>query len=175
MRKFIIAAMFATALPMVAAPADAQRREVRQEQRECQRELRNSDSRREYRRELAECRREIRDARQDNRRDRRRYGNRYDNRYNSNQPYYAEQYYRDGPNYRERRLTRGDRIHRGRDGRYYCDRSDGTTGLIVGGAIGALIGNGIDDGRSSVLGTLIGGAAGAALGREIERGEVRCR
>lgn len=38
-------------------------REVRQEYRECQRELRRADSRREYRRELHECRREIAAAR----------------------------------------------------------------------------------------------------------------
>ncbi len=74
-----------------------------------------------------------------------------------------------------RRLTRADRIYRGNDGRYYCRRPDGTTGLIIGGAVGALLGNAIDGGRSSLLGTLIGGAAGAALGREVERGQVRCR
>jgi hypothetical protein len=38
-------------------------REVRQERRECARELRRADSRREYRRELRECRREINQAR----------------------------------------------------------------------------------------------------------------
>ena len=32
------------------------------------------------------------------------------------------------------------RTWRGRDGRYYCRRSNGTTGLLVGGAAGALIG-----------------------------------
>ena len=36
---------------------------VRQERRECARELRRADSRREYRRELRECRREIAAAR----------------------------------------------------------------------------------------------------------------
>jgi hypothetical protein len=36
---------------------------VRQEQRECARELRRADSRREYRRELRECRREVAAAR----------------------------------------------------------------------------------------------------------------
>ena len=170
MRKMILAAIVGTTVPlMAAAPADAQRREVRQEQRECDRELRRADNRREYRRELAECRREVRNAQRNSRRDRNRYSR------NNDQPYYADQYYRDGPNYRERRLTRADRIHRGRDARYYCDRPDGTTGLIVGGAVGALIGNSVDGGRSSLLGTLIGGAAGAALGQQIERGEMRCR
>ena len=80
------------------------------------------------------------------------------------QTYYADQYYRDGRYYRERRLSRYDRIYRGNDGRYYCRRSDGTTGLIIGAGVGALIGNSLDNGRSSILGTLIGGAAGAAIG-----------
>jgi hypothetical protein len=47
---------------------------VRQEQRECQRELRRADSRREYIRELRECRREIAQAR---RYSRYGYGDRY--------------------------------------------------------------------------------------------------
>jgi Ni/Co efflux regulator RcnB len=97
--------------------------------------------------------------------------NRYEPGYNA---YYADRYYRPG-NYRERRLGRNERIYRGRDGRYYCRREDGTTGLIVGGAVGALIGNQIDNGDSSVLGTLIGGIAGALIGRELDRGGLRCR
>lgn len=127
---------------------------------------------REYRQEVREARRERRQALRDWRQSRR-----YD--YNRLEPgqraYYADRYYRDGRYYRERRLTRNDRIYRGNDGRYYCRRPDGTTGLIIGGAVGALLGNAVDGGRSSILGTLIGGAAGAALGREIERGQVRCR
>ena len=87
----------------------------------------------------------------------------------------AYQYYRDGRYYSTRRLSRYDRIYRGNDGRYYCRRSDGTTGLIIGAGVGALIGNSLDNGRSSILGTLIGGAAGAAIGSEIDRGRVRCR
>lgn len=89
--------------------------------------------------------------------------------------YYAENYYRDGRYYQERRLSARDRIYRGNNGRYYCRRPDGTTGLIIGGAAGALLGNALDNGRSSLLGTLIGGGAGALLGREVERGSVRCR
>src|ERR1044072_2658697 len=38
--------------------------------------------------------------------------------------------------YRERRLGRHDRIYRGGDGRYYCRRSDGTTGLVIGAIAG---------------------------------------
>ena len=44
--------------------------------------------------------------------------NRSDPRYGN---YYADRYYRTG-NYRERRLTRRDRIYRGSNGRYYCAR-----------------------------------------------------
>ena len=51
---------------------------VRQERRECARELRRADSRREYRRELRECRREIRRAQRDDRYDRRDRYDRYD-------------------------------------------------------------------------------------------------
>ncbi|WP_324826631.1 glycine zipper 2TM domain-containing protein [Qipengyuania zhejiangensis] len=88
--------------------------------------------------------------------------------------YYADDHYRDGRHYRDRKLTRRDWIHRGRDGRYYCRRSDGTTGLIVGGALGALIGRELDYGESRIVGTLIGATAGALLGREIDRGTLYC-
>ena len=173
MRKLILATAVAVSAIPFAAPASAdQGRNEWQERRECARELRNADSRREYRRERRECAREISQAR---RQDWRNY-----NRYDWNRPgpggyYYADQYYRDGRYYRERRLTRYDRIYRGRDGRYYCRRGDGTTGLIIGAGVGALIGNSLDGGRSSLLGTLIGAGAGAAIGREVDRGQVRCR
>lgn len=88
--------------------------------------------------------------------------------------YYADEHYRDGRHYRDRRITRRDRVYRGRDGRYYCRRGDGTTGLIIGGAIGALIGYELDRGHSSLIGTLIGAGTGALLGREIEQGRLRC-
>jgi len=66
---------------------------------------------------------------------------------------------------------------RGRDGRTYCRRSNGTTGLIVGGAAGALIGRELDGGRSRTTGTVIGAAVGALLGREVQRSRStrRCR
>jgi len=66
---------------------------------------------------------------------------------------------------------------RGRDGRLYCRRSNGTTGLIVGGAAGALIGRELDGGRSRTTGTVLGAAVGALLGREVQRGRStrRCR
>lgn len=80
-------------------------------------------------------------------------------------------HYRRG-NYRERRLTRNDRIHRGRDGRYYCRRNDGSTGLVIGAVAGGVLGNAVG---GDLLSTIIGGAGGAVLGRSIDRGQVRCR
>lgn len=67
------------------------------------------------------------------------------------------------------------RTWRGRDGRIYCRRPNGTTGLIVGGAVGALAGRAIDGGRNRTLGTIAGAAGGALLGREIQRSNSRQR
>ncbi|URW74916.1 glycine zipper 2TM domain-containing protein [Sphingomonas donggukensis] len=66
---------------------------------------------------------------------------------------------------------------RGRDGRYYCRKPNGTTGLVVGGVAGALVGRTIDTGGDRTVGTLLGAAAGAVAGREIERSGKRksCR
>ena len=68
----------------------------------------------------------------------------------------------------------GVRYWRGDDGRYYCQRSNGTTGLIVGGAAGALAGRAIDSHGERATGTILGAAAGALLGREVQR-SVSCR
>jgi hypothetical protein len=90
--------------------------------------------------------------------------------------YDASRYYREGPDYRERQLTASDEVYRGSDGRYYCKRSDGTTGLVVGAAAGGILGNVIDSGHNRVAGTLIGGALGALAGRSIDRNsDIRCR
>jgi len=91
--------------------------------------------------------------------------------------YDAARHYRDDPRYQERRLTSQDEVYRGSDGRYYCRRSDGTTGLIIGAAAGGILGNVIDGGRHRTGGTLIGGALGALLGRSVEQNQqdIRCR
>ena len=89
--------------------------------------------------------------------------------------YYADQYYRDDPSYRERRLGARDRVYVGRNGQYYCRRSDGTTGLIVGGLAGGALGAAIAPGNSGLLGALLGGVGGAALGQSVDRNNVRCR
>jgi hypothetical protein len=85
--------------------------------------------------------------------------------------------YRVGPNYRERVLNNDDRVYAGQDGKYYCKRSDGTTGLIVGAAGGGILGNVIDGGRSRTVGTLLGAAVGSLAGRAVEQNnaQVRCR
>lgn len=90
--------------------------------------------------------------------------------------YDPSRYYRSGNQYQERSLATNDRVYSGSDGRYYCRRSDGTTGLIVGGAMGGVLGNVIDGGRSRIVGTLLGGAAGALAGKSIDQNQqVRCR
>lgn len=197
-------ALAATAVPFAAAPAAAQSRYSSYAQTDCQRPRYSGESRRTYYAWQRNCLRQQqarRDDRFDCNRPRRRGESlsayrRYQRNclrqrealsdwrqyrnYDYNRPapgrdrYYADEYYRDGRYYQQRPLRRDERIYRGRDGRYYCRRDDGTTGLIVGGAVGALIGNQIDNGDSSVLGTLIGGVAGALIGRELDRGSLRC-
>ncbi len=57
---------------------------------------------------------------------------------------------------------------RGRDGRMYCRKSNGTTGLIIGGAGGALLGRAVDTHGDRTTGTVLGAAAGALLGKEVD-------
>ena len=104
----------------------------------------------------------------------------YDN-YQDDPNYDPSRYYRDGQ-YQERVLASDDRVYRGSDGRYYCKRTDGTTGLIVGAGAGGILGNVIDGGHSRGVGTILGAVGGALAGRAIERsadrdanGEIRCR
>lgn len=61
-------------------------------------------------------------------------------------------------------------------GRVRCKRPNGTTGLIVGAAGGALVGRAIDTRGERATGTILGAAAGALLGRKVDRSRgVRCR
>ena len=60
-------------------------------------------------------------------------------------------------------------------GRLRCKRPNGTTGLIIGAAGGALIGRAIDTHGERATGTILGAAGGALVGRSIERNRVRCR
>lgn len=61
-----------------------------------------------------------------------------------------------------------DRYYQGRNGRYRyrCKKSSGTTGLVAGGAGGALAGNLLGGGT---LGTVAGGVGGALLGRHLDK------
>ena len=100
-----------------------------------------------------------RDSYRDSYRDRARYRDNY-----GRHGYYNQSAYADA------------RVWRGRDGRYYCSRDDGTTGLLVGGVIGGVIGHEIAGGGDRTLGAILGVAGGALLGRAIDRGDdYRCR
>ena len=61
------------------------------------------------------------------------------------------------------------KVWRDSRGRLRCRRSNGTVGIIVGGAAGALVGRAVDGGRHRTTGTVIGAAAGALAGRQIAR------
>ena len=73
-----------------------------------------------------------------------------------------------GRYYEPRRISRNDRMWRGNDGRYYCKRDNGTTGLVIGAGVGALAGD-------KTLGAIIGAVGGGLIGREIDRGSLNCR
>jgi hypothetical protein len=82
---------------------------------------------------------------------------------------YANNFAYGEPVYRDTRVWQGD------DGRYHCRKKDGTTGLIIGGAVGALLGREVDGGRDRTLGTILGAAGGALLGKEVAQGGTSCR
>jgi hypothetical protein len=161
------ALLLASMVGLQPAPAFAQNRD-RQDRYEDQRD-RYQDQRDRY--DDQRDRREDRRDRQDNRWDRR------DGRYDTRDGYWdpAPYYRRDDRRYRTRTLGRGDRIYRGSDNRYYCRRDDGTSGLIIGGIGGGVLGSIIAPGGSRTLGTIIGASAGAIIGRAIDHGDVVCR
>lgn len=82
--------------------------------------------------------------------------------------------YDDRGRYHEPRRVSQNDVWRGNDGRYYCRRQNGTVGLVLGAAGGALLGRQIDSQGSRATGTILGAAAGALLGREVEK-SMRCR
>jgi outer membrane lipoprotein SlyB len=66
-----------------------------------------------------------------------------------------------------------ERSYRGHNGRYYrCKRSKGTTGLIAGGAGGALVANALGAGT---VGTVAAGVGGALLGRHLDKKHDRAQ
>ncbi|MCX7863804.1 MAG: glycine zipper 2TM domain-containing protein [Novosphingobium sp.] len=72
-------------------------------------------------------------------------------------------------------LTRNDRIWRDSKGRYRCKRDNGTTGFVIGAALGGLAGHEIAGRGDKTLGTIIGAVGGGLIGRAIDRGELKCR
>jgi len=83
---------------------------------------------------------------------------------------------RDRERDRERFAAYDGPVRAGPGGEQQCRRRDGTTGTIVGGVAGALLGRAIDGGRRRGVGTILGAGAGALLGRGVERGqEPICR
>lgn len=89
--------------------------------------------------------------------------------------FYKKRRHRDRDYARDERLGSNSRVWRGNDGRYHCKKDNGTTGLLIGGAVGGLAGNEIAGRGDKLLGTVIGAGAGALLGREIDRDKYRCR
>lgn len=69
--------------------------------------------------------------------------------------------------------NRGDRYVDARgyrdDRNYRCRKSGGTTGLLLGGVAGALLGRAVDTRGDRAPGTIIGAGAGALAGRAIDR------
>ncbi|HEY1124476.1 MAG TPA: glycine zipper 2TM domain-containing protein [Sphingobium sp.] len=98
-----------------------------------------------------------------------RYG--YNNR--SRDGYYADRRERREAR-RARALAENDVIYRDNNGNYYCKRSDGSTGTIVGAIAGGVLGNIIAPGGSKTLGTVLGAAGGAIAGNAIDKNNVRC-
>ena len=169
--RLVALALAAVASTTLTAPAAAQT--AGEEER-----WRRAERRYDQEREIYERARARYEAAVERDRRGRRYG-RYD-RYDRYGRYDGRddpvRYYRDDPRYRERQLGPDDEIYRGSDGRYYCRRSDGTVGLVIGAGVGALLGRAIDTRGERATGTIIGGVLGALIGREVARSsDLRCR
>lgn len=96
-----------------------------------------------------------------------------DYRYRSYNSYAPRANYNNYPaNYGEP-VYRNTRVWQGNDGRYYCRKSDGTTGLLIGGAVGALLGREVAGRGDRTLGAILGAAGGALLGKSLDS-KVRC-
>ena len=58
--------------------------------------------------------------------------------------------------------------------RYYCRRDNGTTGLVIGAGVGALVGHEVAGRGDRTLGAILV-VRWAIVGREIDRGSLSCR
>lgn len=161
--KGIVCALLTSAISVQTVPALAQKHKDRDRYEERYERDRRNDNRR-Y------------DGRRDNSRGVPRDWRTYDvGRLERGQRSYdPARYYRSGPAYRPYRMGPNDRVYRGSDNRYYCRRDDGTTGLVVGGMIGAVGGQIVAPGGYKTLGVILGAGAGALIGRAIDSG-VECR
>lgn len=72
-------------------------------------------------------------------------------------------------------LGASDRVWLDEDGQYRCKRKNGTTGLVIGAAIGGFLGNRIAGRGKRTLGTIIGAVGGGLLGKSLSDGEVKCQ
>ena len=80
---------------------------------------------------------------------------------------YRNDYRRYDPRYDVRRYEGRNQDHA------YGRRCSGTTGTILGAAVGALLGRAVDGGRNRTTGLIVGGAAGALAGREVDKNICR--
>jgi opacity protein-like surface antigen len=60
-------------------------------------------------------------------------------------------------------------------GNGWCRRSNGTTGTIVGAAVGGVIGSQVARRNDRTVATVAGAVVGGLLGRSIDRGRQVCR
>lgn len=98
----------------------------------------------------------------------------YDRFESGQRAYYANRYYRDRRFYEARALGPEDRIHRGRNDRYYCRRPDGTTGLVERGLTGRISQDMLERGGSVTLADLVEIRGGSALAPAVDRQRVVC-
>jgi len=103
-----------------------------------------------------------------------RHGRGNDRRSRDYRRYEESRYYNSYGNGYGEPVYRNTQVWQGRDGNYYCRKKDGTTGLIIGAAAGALLGREVDKYGNRTTGTIIGGALGALLGKELTDGTT-CR
>ena len=161
-RTASVAVLLASVVGLLPVPAQAKDKD---------KERRDKYEDRWDRRDRREDQWERREARWERREDRKALQNAYNTGYWDA----SRNYRRDDSRYRAQRLGYGDRIYRGSDDRYYCKRDDGTTGLIVGGIAGGVLGQIIAPGGYKTLGAIIGAGGGALLGRAIDDGDVVCK
>ncbi|MEO6153327.1 MAG: glycine zipper 2TM domain-containing protein [Croceibacterium sp.] len=103
------------------------------------------------------------------------HGHAYGHRYEQSNSYdnYSNGYGTNGYGYVEP-TYQNSRVWQGQNGNYCCQKKDGTTGLVVGAAAGALLGRAVDRRGDRALGTVLGAAAGALLGKQVAQG-TNCR